>query len=221
MWRVLVFLLVLSQGAFANPAIEDLKAGFEEALNKVKVLQAAILEKHIEIQQKQADLEATMQTVEELKWRLDDLEPTMQTVKNLKLRLDGVEIDVNEKVKKAEQRANQHTNTKTAQVDVFGAWENKAVNTVYQASTDGFVVVDLRMPSGSERHCAAQGFTDSKSSPATLRINTSVADHAGSGHPLPQYGGFMMPVRKGNYWKVTTRGNVCSHAFVNWMPLGN
>ena len=67
MWRVLGFLLVLSQGAFANPAVEALKAGFEEALNKVKVLQAAILEKHIEIQQKQADLEATIQTVEELK----------------------------------------------------------------------------------------------------------------------------------------------------------
>jgi len=99
MWRVLVFLLVLSQGAFANPAIEDLKAGFEEALNKVKVLHAEILDKHVEIQQKQADLEATIQTVEKLK-----------------LRLDGVESGVNENVKKAEQRANQ-TNTKTAQID--------------------------------------------------------------------------------------------------------
>jgi len=99
MWRTLVFLLVFSPGAFANPAVEDLKAGFEEALNKVKVLQAEILKKHIEIQQKQADLEATIQTVE-----------------NLKLRLDGVESGVNEKVKKVEQRANQ-TNTKTAQVD--------------------------------------------------------------------------------------------------------
>jgi len=106
MWRVLVFLLVLSQGAFANPAIEDIKAGFEEALNKVKVLQA-------EIQQKQADLEATIQTVEELK-----------------LRLDGVESGVNEKVKKAEQRANQHTNTKTAQVD---SKANAAQNTADDA----------------------------------------------------------------------------------------
>jgi uncharacterized protein YoxC len=106
MWRVLVFLLVLSQGAFANPAIEDLKAGFEEALNKVKVLQA-------DIQQKQADLEATMQTVEELK-----------------LRLDGVESGVNEKVKKAEQRANQHTNTKIAQVD---SKANAAQNTADDA----------------------------------------------------------------------------------------
>jgi hypothetical protein len=112
MWRVLVFLLVLSQGAFANPAIEDLKAGFEEYLNKVKVLQAEILEKHVEIQQKQADLEATIQTVE-----------------NLKLRLDGVESGVNENVKKAEQRANQ-TNTKTAQVD---SKANAAQNTADDA----------------------------------------------------------------------------------------
>jgi len=113
MWRILVFLLVLSQGAFANPAIEVLKAGFEEALNKVKVLQADILKKHIDIQQKQADLEATIQTVE-----------------NLKLRLDGVESDANEKVKKVEQRANQHTNTKTAQVD---SKANAAQNTADDA----------------------------------------------------------------------------------------
>jgi len=109
MWRVLVFLLVFSPGTFANPAIEDLKAGFEEALNKVKVLQA-------DIQQKQADLEATIQTVE-----------------GLKLRLDGVESGVNEnneKVKKAEQRANQHTNIKTAQVD---SKANAAQNTADDA----------------------------------------------------------------------------------------
>ncbi len=106
-------------------------------------------------------------------------------------------------------------------IKVFGAWENKAVNTVYQASTDGFVVVNLIMPSGSGRSCAAQGFTDSKSSPATLRISASVVDNGGYGYSWPQYGGFNMPVRKGNYWKVTTRGNVCSGAFVNWMPLGN
>jgi len=112
MWRILVFLLVFSPGAFANPAIEDLKAGFEKALNKVKVLQAEILEKHIEIQQKQADLEATIQTVE-----------------NLKLRLDGVESGVNENVKKAEQRANQ-TNTKIAQVD---SKANAAQNTADDA----------------------------------------------------------------------------------------
>ena len=113
MWRILVFLLVFSPGAFANPAIEVLKAGFEEALNKVKVLQAEILAKHVEIQQKQADLEATIQTVE-----------------NLKLRLDGVESDVNENVKKVEQRANQHTNTKTAQVD---SKANAAQNTADDA----------------------------------------------------------------------------------------
>jgi len=112
MWRILVFLLVLSQGAFANPAIENLKAGIEKYLNKVKVLQAEILAKHVEIQQKQADLEATIQTVE-----------------NLKLRLDGVESGVNENVKKAEQRANQ-TNTKTAQVD---SKANAAQNTADDA----------------------------------------------------------------------------------------
>jgi len=92
MWRILVFLLVFSPGAFANPAIEVLKAGFEEALNKVKVLQA-------DIQQKQADLEATMQTVERLKLRLENLEATMQTVEELKLRLDDVET-FDKKVKK-------------------------------------------------------------------------------------------------------------------------
>jgi len=59
MWRVLVFLLVLSQGAFAKPAVEVLKAEFEKALNEVKSLQA-------EIRKKQAKLDASLRKVEKL-----------------------------------------------------------------------------------------------------------------------------------------------------------
>jgi len=94
MWRVLVFLLVLSQGAFANTAIEDLRAGFEEALNKVKVLQA-------EIQQKQADLEATMQTVEKLKLRLDSKANAAQNTAD----------DAINRANKAQRTANTAQNT--------------------------------------------------------------------------------------------------------------
>jgi len=82
MWRVLV-LLVLSQSAFAQPAVESLKAEFEKALNEVKSLQADIRNKQAEIQQKQADLETTIQTVEELKLRLDDVEAFDKKVKKL------------------------------------------------------------------------------------------------------------------------------------------
>jgi hypothetical protein len=128
MWRVLVFLLVLSQGAFANPAIEDLKAGFEEALNKVKVLQAAILEKHIEIQQKQADLEATIQTVENLKLRLDDLEATMQTVDQLVTRLEKL----TQALEKSTALTKAYADTKANQAEKAA---NKAQSTANDART--------------------------------------------------------------------------------------
>jgi len=59
MWRVLVLLLVFSQSAFAQPAVESLKAEFEKALNEVKSLQA-------DIRNKQAKLEASLRKVEKL-----------------------------------------------------------------------------------------------------------------------------------------------------------
>jgi len=80
MWRVLV-LLVLSQSAFAQPAVESLKAEFEKALNKVKVLQAEILEK-------QAELDASLRKVEELMGAVS----VSEDKKKVTVSVDGNEI---------------------------------------------------------------------------------------------------------------------------------
>lgn len=86
----------------------------------------------------------------------------------------------------------------------LGKWEIKALNTIYQAEIDGFVVVG----GGSESH-GVRIITDSSSSPTTTRIYdydpyTTARDTG------------MCPVRKGDYWKVTLdTGSVV----VYWMPL--
>jgi len=80
----------------------------------------------------------------------------------------------------------------------FGAWVSKSDNTVYQAATDGFVIV----------YCATgavTGYTDASTPPTTTRLIT--------------YGesanGFTMPVRKGDYWKVA------GATTVYWLSLGS
>jgi len=79
----------------------------------------------------------------------------------------------------------------------FGAWASASNNTVYQASTDGFVIVYL---ASSEY---AYTYTDSSNPPTTLRakcgVNTSTT----------------VPVRKSDYWKVTGAANIY------WLPMGS
>jgi uncharacterized protein YukE len=82
MWRSLLFLLVFSQSAFAQTAIEALKADYEAELNEIKALQMEIRKQQAEIQQKQAKLEATIKTVEALKLRLDEVDSKTDTAQN-------------------------------------------------------------------------------------------------------------------------------------------
>ena len=72
----------------------------------------------------------------------------------------------------------------------LGTWTSRSGNTVYQASTDGFVVCYQASGSG------ALGITDSSSSPTTVRLR----DGPGSGL---SDNGFTMPVKAGDYYKVT------------------
>jgi hypothetical protein len=79
---------------------------------------------------------------------------------------------------------------------VFGAWEAKSKDTVYRAATDGFV---------SAIGTASTGWTDSNNPPTTQRTSSSNFD-----------GQCFMPVRKGDYWKITGDAHT-----VYWIPLGS
>ena len=83
---------------------------------------------------------------------------------------------------------------------VFGAWETKSNNTVYQAATDGFALARCAYTTD-----AIDGYTDSANPPTVLRLR------AGSGTPS-----ITMPVRKGDYWKVVGP----SDTVVYWIPIG-
>jgi hypothetical protein len=94
----------------------------------------------------------------------------------------------------------------TGTVNMFGAWESKAVNTTYQAPSDGFVIVHVL-------DSTAVIYTDSSTPPTTLRVYI-----AGLITPGDRRGSGTIPVRKGDYWKVAFATG--SSATVWWMSLG-
>jgi hypothetical protein len=85
----------------------------------------------------------------------------------------------------------------------FGAWATKSNNTVYQATTDGFVIA-FKNSGGNLMY----GYTDG-SNPPTTAIAAQQTDAWGD------EASFTMPVRSGDYWKVTGATNVF------WIPLGS
>ena len=86
---------------------------------------------------------------------------------------------------------------------VFGAWESKSNNTVYQAETDGFVCAYNTGATGNTIY----GQTDSSNPPATVRAYDRV-------DTVWSRLGITMPVRKGDYWRVG------GASVVYWLPLG-
>jgi hypothetical protein len=85
----------------------------------------------------------------------------------------------------------------------FGTWASKSNNIAYKADTDGFVVA---YDQGADNIIC--GFTDGSNPPTTRR--TQNKGDAGSGvYPSS----ITMPVRSGDYWKVT------GAEVVYWLPL--
>ena len=83
------------------------------------------------------------------------------------------------------------------------AWEAKANNTSYLAETDGFVTATTET-----QLVAIVGLTDGDDPPTTTRIvNMYYGGEAG------RVAGIFMPVKRGDYWKVTN-ANV-----VWWIPF--
>ena len=85
---------------------------------------------------------------------------------------------------------------------VLGDWTSKSVNIVYQAITDGMVVCE------SSTSNTFAGYTDGSNPPTTVRTRNAYGS-IGSG--------ITMPVKKGDYWKVTASGSSYN---IYWIPLG-
>jgi len=93
---------------------------------------------------------------------------------------------------------------------LFGAWTSKSATTIYQAATDGFVVGYV---SGSSNSTVLfTGYTDSSSTPSTARVESTNYTAAGT-----VYGSFMMPVRKNDYYELTTTDT----ASIYFLPIGS
>jgi len=87
---------------------------------------------------------------------------------------------------------------------LFGTWASKATDTSYLAATDGLVCAYSQTGTA-----LLYGYTDSSNPPTTQRLEDDPAGIAGGGRCLT------MPVKKGDYWKVT------GAATVYWLPVGS
>ena len=93
---------------------------------------------------------------------------------------------------------------------ILGVWSSKSNNVNYLAATDGFVCAY-----GSGVNGSVEGYTDATTTPSTLRVCTQ-----GDVQQAGRYG-LTMPVRKGDYWKVTGATNGGFGAGLWWIPLGS
>lgn len=99
----------------------------------------------------------------------------------------------------------------------FGAWISLSDGTVYQAATDGLVVVLAITTETMESRVA--GYTDSSFPPGTKRMEFQL-----DGNGRPDRDSFTMPVRKGDYWTVTKSSSgstALTSVTVGFLPVGN
>lgn len=102
----------------------------------------------------------------------------------------------------------------TGTMEVLGASVNLTVGTVYQASTDGFVVFS-GVPVGTTQYFV-NCYVESTNPPTAIRARTMGYSIGGNYESIPY---LMVPVRKGEYYKVQTEntGTVINYQFV---PMG-
>jgi hypothetical protein len=112
------------------------------------------------------------------------------------------------------------TTTLAAKLDVngkingvmFGSWSSASYGTNNLAASDGFAILVITPGSGTYVTC--YGYTDGLSSPTTVRASLSFD------YRYNRYPSFTMPVRKGDYWKISCSGDVYPTMIVYWLPLG-
>lgn len=98
----------------------------------------------------------------------------------------------------------------------LGPWSSAlTIDTVYQAPQDGFVVVYITAPAGANS-LRIDGRTDGNNPPTTIRT----AAFVGVEGTNAAESGLCMPVKEGDYWKITTLATVGAPTEdIYWMPL--
>ena len=94
----------------------------------------------------------------------------------------------------------------------LGDWVSKSKDTVYQATTDGFVCAFTPNEQAAASHLT--GYSDSSNPPTTIRMEQS-----GRRDEAYFRVGIMFSVKKGDYWKVTEGYGVTTTVY--WKPLGS
>ena len=102
-----------------------------------------------------------------------------------------------------QQSIKAYIDDQIALTGMLGTWSSAANNTSYLAATDGFVCAWSNTGNGT-----VKGFTNSSNPPTTQRTG-NFGDAGAYNH------GITMPVKKGDYWKVTEASTVY------WLPLGS
>lgn len=92
----------------------------------------------------------------------------------------------------------------------LGDWDSStySINTIYQASTDGFVCATIN----GGTTAGLTGITDANSEPTTVRLRTYAEEVEGT-----VYQCLTMPVKSGDYWKITGQNE--SDSDIQWIPL--
>lgn len=105
-------------------------------------------------------------------------------------------------------------------VRALGDWDNNLIpDKTYQAPSDGFVVANIKKENDGARGYI-EGKTDEKQDPTTVRAYAAV--HYWEQCTWISHNGFMMPVKKHDFWKVslTITCMQCT-VTINWIPLGH
>jgi|GEM_PF-3190050 len=93
---------------------------------------------------------------------------------------------------------------------IFGEWQSVSItkNTVYQASTDGILIVNAQSTYINDKYLYL--YTDANNPPTTLRARLG-----GSGGS--DEGSITCPIKKNHYYKVSGTGSI-TNAY--WLPIG-
>jgi hypothetical protein len=103
----------------------------------------------------------------------------------------------------------------------MGDWSSKTVGSTYQAATDGFVVFSASASNDGGDSVSYTCYSDSSSTPTTVRQVTAAGFYDGDYN----YGSLTVPVKKGDYYKVSNSiligdgGGITTYLF--FVPLNN
>ena len=102
-----------------------------------------------------------------------------------------------------------------------GVWVSRNINTIYQAEEDGFFVGTVRGSGSSVQGERYQVYSDSSATPTTLRNEIELTGHTNEHAVSGKASAFSIPVRKGDYYRVTEvtfSGSISQTNTFWWIP---